>query len=633
MSGIVGFLNTDSSIEDKEEQIGQMMERIVHRGPDYGRKFVDVGVALGFRCLDTNGSKCGDQPIFNENDSKTIIFDGEIYNSQELQQKLQEKGYLFKTNDDAEVILHGYEAYGSEFVKKLRGVFAFVIWDSEKQELFGARDYFGTKPFYYYHKNGTFLFGSEIKSFLDHPAFEKRVNAQALKPYLTFQYPATDETFFKEVYRVPEGHYFFAKDGQVTFTQYWDAQYTEEPMTEDEAINQIDQAVQDTIQAHLPNDDVEVGTFLSSGVDSSLVTTMVQPQYTFSIGFGEHTYNESSEAKKLADMLHLNNESRVIESEEAFNAFPMIQYHLDEPSSNPSCVPLYFLAKLARKHVKVVFSGEGVDELFAGYTEYGFSSNSRMVRVFAQGLKKLPKKTRYRLASRLEHTSNFHGKLHLYQSIAPAEDFFIGQARIFDESESDDYLQPKYQQCESVHDIVEKQYQKVPDLPELKKMQYLDMHQWMPKDILLKADKMTMAHSLEARTPLLDIRLMEVAEKIPCKYLLNSKSTKYAFRKVAHRHLPEEWANRKKLGFPVPIKDWLHNERFYKQVREVFAADFASEFFDQEKILDLLDRNYQQEIDARRRIWTIYSFLVWYKVYFVKEQQTNDLVLSKSSKK
>lgn len=464
------------------------------------------------------------------------------------------------------------------------------------------------------------MFGSEIKSFLDHPAFEKQVNPGALKPYMTFQYPATDETFFKDVYRVPEGHYFFVKNGEVTFTQYWDMEYTEENMTEKEAVDLIDQAVQETTNAHLISD-VEVGTFLSSGVDSSLVTTLAKPQYTFSIGFGEHTYNESSEAKKLTDILNLRNYSRVIESEEAFNAFPEIQYHLDEPSSNASCVPLYFLAKLAREHVKVVLSGEGADELFAGYTEYGFSSNSKMVRVFAQGLKKLPKKSRYRLASRLKNAHNFHGRLHLYQSIAPAEDFFIGQAFVFDEDEAADYLQPTYQQSESVHDIVHKQYQKVPDLPDLKKMQYLDMHQWMPKDILLKADKMTMAHSLEARTPLLDTRLMEVAEKIPSKYLLNSKETKYAFRKAAHRHLPEEWANRKKLGFPVPIKDWLHEEQFYHQVRDVFSSDFAADFFDQGKILDLLDRNYQQEIDARRKIWTIYSFLTWYKVYFVEESQ------------
>ncbi|GMA08117.1 asparagine synthetase B [Tetragenococcus halophilus subsp. flandriensis] len=619
MYGIVGFVNKKYAIDEKKTHLDQMLERIVHRAPDNAGKFVDEGVGLGFRYLNRSDFD-NHQPIANESGSKIIVFNGKIYNYQELREDLQAKGHVFATDVDHEVVLHGYEEYGADIVNQLRGMFAFVIWDKDKQELFGARDHFGVKPFYYYHKNETFLFGSEIKSFLDHPAFEKQVNPGALKPYMTFQYPATDETFFKDVYRVPEGHYFYVKDGQLSFTQYWDTSYAEEPMTEDEAVDKIDQTVQESISTHLA-DGAEIGSFLSSGVDSSLVTTITKPKYTFSIGFGEHTYNETFEAKKLTDILHLDNYSRVIESEEAFNAFPTIQYHLDEPSSNASCVPLYFLAKLAREHVKVVLSGEGADELFAGYTEYGFSSNSKMVRVFAQGLKKLPKNSRFRLASRLKSAHNFHGRLHLYQSLAPAEDFFIGQAKVFEESESEEYLKPKYQHCESVHDIVEKQYQNAPDLSELKKMQYLDMHQWMPKDVLLKADKMTMAHSLEARTPLLDLRLLEVAEKIPSKYLLNSKNTKYAFRKAAHRHLPEKWANRKKLGFPVPIKDWLHEERFYKQVREIFAADFAAEFFNQEKILDLLDRNYQEEIDARRHIWTLYSFLVWYKVYFVDETQ------------
>ncbi|GMA55109.1 hypothetical protein GCM10025857_64660 [Alicyclobacillus contaminans] len=426
MCGIVGFVNTTYSKDEKADQLEQMMARIVHRGPDNTGQFIDEGVGIGFRRLSIIDLKCGNQPIFNENDTKAIIFNGEIYNYQELQQDLQDKGHVFKTSADTEVILHGYEEYGTEIVQKLRGMFTFAIWDREKQELFGARDHFGIKPLYYYHKNDTFMFGSEIKSFLDHPAFEKQVNPGALKPYMTFQYPATDETFFKDVYRVPEGHYFFIKNGEVTLTQYWDMEYTEENMTEKEAVDLIDQAVQETTNAHLISD-VEVGTFLSSGVDSSLVTTLAKPQYTFSIGFGEHTYNESSEAKKLTDILNLRNYSRVIESEEAFNAFPEIQYHLDEPSSNASCVPLYFLAKLAREHVKVVLSGEGADELFAGYTEYGFSSNSKMVRVFAQGLKKLPKKSRYRLASRLKNAYNFHGRLHLYQSIAPAEDFLLAK--------------------------------------------------------------------------------------------------------------------------------------------------------------------------------------------------------------
>ncbi len=618
MCGIVGFVTNNYSLETKKKQINKMMDRIIHRGPDSSGEYIDDKVALGFRRLSIIDLKSGDQPIFNEDRTKAIIFNGEIYNFQELRSELEAKGHIFSTKADTEVIIHGYEEYGAGIVKKLRGMFSFAIWDIEKQELFGARDHFGIKPYYYYNQNGTFMFGSEIKSFLDHPDFVKEMNPRALKPYMTFQYSAIDETFFKNVYRIPEGHYYYLRNGELELTQYWDAEFSEEDMSLEEAINLIDEAVQESVAAHSISD-VKLGTFLSSGVDSSFVTSVSKPNYTFSIGFGDKSYNESHEAKKLTNKLGLRNFSKVVESEEAFEAFPNIQYHLDEPSSNPSCVPLYFLAKLAREQVTVVLSGEGADELFAGYTDYGFATKSKTIRVFAEKLKKLPKKSRYRLARTIKKMPNFKGSLHLYKSLAPAEDFFIGQAFVFEENEADQYLQPRFRKSETVGEIATKQYQKVADLPEVKKMQYLDIHQWMPKDILLKADKMTMAHSLEARTPLLDIRMMELAERIPVKYLMNAENTKYAFRKAANRHLPDEWADREKLGFPVPIKDWLHEEKFYKQVRQVFESNFVSEFFDQEKVLELLDKNYAREIDERRKIWTIYSFLVWYQIYFINE--------------
>lgn len=618
MCGIVGFVTNNYSLETKKKQINKMMDRIIHRGPDSSGEYIDDKVALGFRRLSIIDLKSGDQPIFNEDRTKAIIFNGEIYNFQELRSELEAKGHIFSTKADTEVIIHGYEEYGAGIVKKLRGMFSFAIWDIEKQELFGARDHFGIKPYYYYNQNGTFMFGSEIKSFLDHPDFVKEMNPRALKPYMTFQYSAIDETFFKNVYRIPEGHYYYLRNGELELTQYWDAEFSEEDMSLEEAINLIDEAVKESVAAHSISD-VKLGTFLSSGVDSSFVTSVSKPNYTFSIGFGDKSYNESHEAKKLTNKLGLRNFSKVVESEEAFEAFPNIQYHLDEPSSNPSCVPLYFLAKLAREQVTVVLSGEGADELFAGYTDYGFATKSKTIRVFAEKLKKLPKKSRYRLARTIKKMPNFKGSLHLYKSLAPAEDFFIGQAFVFEENEADQYLQPRFRKSETVGEIATKQYQKVADLPEVKKMQYLDIHQWMPKDILLKADKMTMAHSLEARTPLLDIRMMELAQKIPVKYLMNAENTKYAFRKAANRHLPDEWADREKLGFPVPIKDWLHEEKFYKQVRQVFESNFVSEFFDQEKVLELLDKNYAREIDERRKIWTIYSFLVWYQIYFINE--------------
>lgn len=621
MCGIVGFVNEDTK-ENKSEIVERMMDRIIHRGPDSSGKYIDEHVALGFRRLSIIDLEGGSQPIYNEDDTKAIIFNGEVYNFQPLREELIAKGHVFKTGADTEVVLHGYEEWGADVCKKLRGMFAFAIWDMQTNELFGARDPFGIKPYYYAQMNGTFMFGSEIKSFLEHPDFDKQVNKEALKPYMTFQYSALPETFFKGAYRIPEGHYYFYRNGELEITKYWDVEFDNQKMSFNEAVDLIEQTVDESIKAHSVADpEVKVGSFLSSGVDSSYVAAVLRPDYTFSIGFGDHTYNESHEAKRLTDKLGLSNTSKVVEGDEAFEAFPSIQYYLDEPDSNPSCVPLYFLSKMASEDVKVVLSGEGADELFAGYTEYGFNSNSKVIRVVAEGLKKLPKNMRYSIARGIKG-KQFHGQLHLYHSLAPAEEIFIGQARVFGEDEANEYLQPAYQHSKSVQEIVDRTYKKIAnkDYNELQKKQYLDVHQWMPGDILLKADKLSMASSIELRVPLLDIDVMKTAEKVPSKYLLNQHNTKWAFRKAANRHLPDEWADREKLGFPVPIKDWLHDEKYYQQVRELFTQDFVSEFFDQAKIVQLLDDNYHEKVDERRKLWTIFTFLTWYKVFFIDEE-------------
>lgn len=619
MCGIVGFVNEK---DNKKEIVNRMMDRIIHRGPSSSGEYLDDHVALGFRRLSIIDLEGGTQPIYNEDDTKIIIFNGEIYNFRPLREELIEKGHVFKTEADTEVILHGYEEWGADVCKKLRGMFAFAIWDNQKNELFGARDHFGIKPYYYAQMNGTFMFGSEIKSFLEHPDFDKQLNKEALKPYMTFQYSAVDETFFKGVYRIPEGHYYFYRDGQLEMTKYYDEEYKDEAMTFDEAVDLIDETVDESIKAHTFVDEgVKVGSFLSSGVDSSYVTSVLHPHYTFSIGFGDKTYNESHEAKRLTDKLGLPNRSKLVTDEEAFEYFPLIQYYLDEPDSNPSCVPLYFLSKMASEDVRVVLSGEGADELFLGYQNYGFNTRSKAVRVVAEGLKKLPKNMRYSIARGIKD-KHFHGQMHLYRSLAPAEDFFIGQAYVFSEEEADEVLKPDFHHAKTVREIVDEQYDKVANknYPEVRKMQYLDMHQWMPKDILLKADKLSMANSIELRVPLLDRKVMEVAERVPAKYLLNQHNTKWAFRKAANRHLPDEWADREKLGFPVPIKDWLREEKYYNIVRDLFSQSFVNEFFDQEKILRMLDDNFEEKIDERRKIWTIFTFLTWYKVYFIDNE-------------
>ena len=263
-------------------------------------------------------------------------------------------------------------------------------------------------------------------------------------------------------------------------------------------------------------------------------------------------------------------------------------------------------------------SGEGADELFAGYIDYGWHSNSMTVRKLAEALKKLSQSKRHKLSEHLKKLPNFPGKLHLLKAVQPAEEYFIGQALVFTEDEAAAIVKPEYRNAPSVKEIVMDKYAKVKNLSEIKKMQYLDMHQWMPGDILLKADKMSMAHSLELRVPLLDKKMMECAQVIPTKYLFNEHNTKYAFRQAAFRHIPKEWAARPKLGFPVPIKDWLRTEKFYQIVRAELSKDFVGEFFDQKAVLQLLDDNFQGKVDARRKIWTLYTFITWYDVYFIQ---------------
>lgn len=633
MCGIVAFVDNEKP-QLKDTLIKKMKDRIIHRGPDAEGQYVDDDVALGFRRLSFVDVKSGNQPIFNEDQSKIIEFNGEIYNFEELRGELIEKGHTFTTHADTEVILHGYEEWGKDVLQKLRGMFAFIIWDTKTKEMFGARDHFGIKPLYYAQMNGTFFVGSEIKAFLDHPNFEMELNKRALKSYMTFQYNVTQETFFKGVYRLPEAHYFTYKDGKFAMEQYWDEDFDPTDESFDQAVDNIDNVVKNSVKAHTFADKgIKVGSFLSAGVDSSLVTALMRPNNTFSIGF-DSGYDETKQARELAAKLDLKNTDKLLTDEEAFKTFPLIQYYLDEPDSNPSVVPLYFLNKLAKDNgYKALLSGEGADELFAGYTAYGFNTKVKFIRWVTEQLKKLPKDQRYKLGKWLEG-KHFHGSEHLYRNLAPARDTFIGQAYIFSPAEANEYLKPEYQDGPSITDLLKPLYdkcdEKKPEMNEVAKKQYVDLHRFMPGDICLKADKMSMANSVEIRVPLLDKEVMKVAETTPTKYLFNDKGTKWAFRMAANRHLPEEWATRPKLGFPTPVREWLREEKYYKEVLNLFAQDFVKEFFDQDKLLQLADDNFAGKVDGRRKIWTVYTFLVWYKLYFIDNFKLDESNIDKA---
>ena len=628
MCGIVAFY--DPEINEKQAVIGKMMATIKHRGPSSDGYYTNDEVALGFRRLSIIDLRGGSQPIYNEDRTRAIIFNGEIYNFKPLRKELIDAGHTFTTKADTEVLLHGYEEWGMDgLLKRVRGMFAFLIWDDNNKTLYGARDFFGIKPMYYSNENGHLLVGSELKSFLEFPDFKKELNVEAVKPYLMNQYNDLDETFFKGVYRFPAGHWFEYKEGEMKTHQYWDAEYKENNLSFEATLEKINEDLEETVKLY-HNADVPVGAFLSEGVDSSFITSILNPDDVFSISFDDSTYDEASKAKALADIKGWNFFSDKVNADEAMHDFAEMQYHMDEPDANPSIIPLWYLCKLARKHVTVALSGEGADELFAGYVNYGMHTHNDVIKVFTSELKKLPKKSRVKLAHRIKKMPNFPGKVHMYTNLAEPSEFYVGQSVIYDmnyptifsSKDANSILQPSYRNKLTVNGNYQKDFKKVKDLDAVKQMQYIDLHHFMLNDIEQKADKISMAHSLELRVPYLDKKIAELANSIPTKYLVNRHDTKYALRKASEKVLPEEWSKRPKLGFPTPIKQWLQEPRFYKQVRELFAEDFVNDIFDQKKILKLLDDNYEGDGSHRRQIWAIYTFLVWYKLFFVDYKNT-----------
>lgn len=613
-----GFSGFTGMYANREDIIKRMSERIIHRGPDMGGYYVegerdDDAVALGFRRLSIlDLREAAGQPMCNEDRSIIVVFNGEIYNFRELRAVLEQRGYKFRTDCDTEVLLYGYEEYGEQLAEKLRGMFAFVIYDKRKGQLYGARDYFGIKPLYYsIMEGGNLIFGSEIKSFLEHPAWKKEVNPNALRPYLTFQYSSMDETFFKGTYKLEPAHYFVFKNGEMHIERYWDIDFTKKSTKSLDGIAEdITKRVSESVAAHRVAD-VPVGSFLSGGVDSSYITAELHPRDTFSVGFNYDNFDETNDANRLSDILHVQNFRESLTAEQCMDAFADIQYHMDEPQSNPSSVPLYFLAQLARKNVTVVLSGEGADEIYAGYEWY---DEYDMMKKY----KKLPQGLRIAAANITRHLPYFKGHDLILNSTGRPEDYFIGQAKVFSDKEALDILKPKYRQAPSVHDITQPIYDRVRDLPELEKKQYLDFHLWLPGDILLKADKMSMASSIELRVPYLDRYVVEEAAQIPVEYKINDIDTKYVFRKAASTKIPDEWAFRTKKGFPTPIREWIKMDKYYKQIREAFSSDVAEEYFDTEKLRRLLDDHVAGKAMNQRKVWTAYTFLTWHKVFFGK---------------
>ena len=585
-----------------------MLETIAHQGENVAESYIEEALALGFRSNETH--------IFQENvGSLTLIFNGEIYNLAEICILLEEKGHVFSSNSYTEVLLHMYNEYGTGMLSHLRGSFALVIYDHGAGRLFCARDPFGVKPFYYMRAQNGLIFGSEIKSFFPHPDFTPVVNTEALGQYLTFQYSVLNETFFKGVHKLPAGHYFIWEKDHLQISRYNSHVFTPATIGFDTAVENIDHAVQDSVARHMTTAQgekaAEIGAFLSGGVDSGYVASLFSQnggKKTFTVGFDYQQYNEIEYAKSLCRTLGIENTAKTISTQEYWDSLGDIQYFMDEPLADPAAVAFYFACREAANHVNTAFSGEGADEFFGGYNIYKEPLSLKYYTWLPLSLREWLASVAEKLPRRMK------GRSFLMRGAKTVEERFIGNAYIFPPEERDALL--KFKPIQSPADITRPYYNQVKHENDITKMQFLDIHLWLTEDILLQADKMSRAHGLQLRVPLMDREVFKVASQLPVKYRVTAKETKVAFRAAAARYLPAETAWRKKLGFPVPIRIWLREKQYYDRVRAHFESAAAAEYFHVDKLITLLDEHFNGRQDNSRKIWTIYMFLLWHERFF-----------------
>ncbi|MCM3692028.1 asparagine synthase (glutamine-hydrolyzing) [Neobacillus niacini] len=612
MCGFIGCVHDkEQNYRDEQKQLFKNMNDIItHRGPDDDGFFYDDHIQFGFRRLSIIDIECGHQPLTYENERYWIIFNGEVYNYVELREELLKEGLQFATNSDTEVIIALYSHLKEKAVEKLRGMFAFTIWDKQEQTLFGARDPFGIKPYFYFVDGERTFFASEKKSIL--LALENDVlDYDSLQYYLTYQFVPEPNTMSKGIHKLEPGHYYTKKIGSpMEIKRYWKAHFNPIQKSEPDFIKEIQEVLIDSVKMHMRSD-VPVGSFLSGGIDSSIIASIAKQFHpaikTFSVGFEHQGFSEIDVAKETAEKLGVENISYVITPQEYMNELPKIMWHMDDPLADPACIPLYFVAREARKHVTVVLSGEGADELFGGYNIYRepqdleiFNKIPRAGKVLLKGIANIM-------------PEGMKGKSFIERGVTPMEERYIGNAKMFTEEEKRELLSV-YREGLHFTDITKTLYKETKGYDPVDTMQYIDIHTWMRGDILLKADKMTMAHSLELRVPFLDKEVFEAASKIPTSLKTANGTTKYILRKAAEGIVPEHVLNRKKLGFPVPIRHWLKNE-MNEWAKTIIRESSTDHLINKSYVLNLLDEHCQGKADNSRKIWTVLIFMIWHQVY------------------
>ncbi|MCF6138508.1 asparagine synthase (glutamine-hydrolyzing) [Pseudalkalibacillus berkeleyi] len=612
MCGFVGYVSDISLLPDEVEinQLQQMTDIINHRGPDDEGHFYDEYVRFGFRRLSIIDLESGHQPLSYEDDRYWIIFNGEIYNYVELRNELLEEGYVFKTNSDTEVILANFVRKGVESFKDLRGMFGFLIWDKETHTLTGARDPFGIKPFFYLEEEGLLYCASEKKSILTLRK-ENDVDPESLHHYLTYQFVPEPSTMSVGIKKLSPGHYFTKKpDEPMSIKSYWLPTFRSKAAPLNRIIEDIQQVMRDSVRVHMRSD-VPVGSFLSGGIDSSAIVALareVNPNIkTFTVGFEREGYSEIDVAVSTAASLNVENIHYIVQPEEFVNELPKIIWYMDDPVADPAAIPLYFVAREARKHVKVVLSGEGADELFGGYTIYNEPNSLRGYQSLPQGIRTWLRK----LSNILPEGTK--GKSFLERGSMTMEERYIGNAKMFTEKEKEQLLN-KYNQDWHYQRVTQPLYDYARSYEDIHKMQYVDMHTWLRGDILVKADRMTMANSLELRVPFLDKEVFKVASQISSSDSVTNGTTKYALREAMKGIVPDSVLYRRKLGFPVPIRHWLKNE-LYEWAKDLITKSPTEQYLDKNMILGMLEVHRAGKLDYSRKIWTVITFMIWHQIY------------------
>jgi asparagine synthase (glutamine-hydrolysing) len=582
MSGILGFTTKTESTENIRSTLISMSNRLAHRGRNGYDEYTQNGVAFAMR-------RFGDVNI-HLNESYALMFDGQIY------------------NHTAEELPLLFSQHGHNLPNKLRGAFALAVHDKKNNELFLARDFFGTKPLFYTVINDNLVFGSEIKCFWEYPGFVPILNEEALEHYMTFQYSVLPETFFKGVYRIPAGHYLTYKNGEMNIGRYFTPEFTPKHNTLSNTCERITDVLTETIQTYT-DEKKEIGAFLSSGVDSSYIAASFNGEKTFTVGYSHEKYNEINYAMSLSDKIGKTNISKTITGDEYWDVLPKVQYHMDEPLADPSAVALYIAGGMVKEHVDIILSGEGADEFFGGYNIYREPLDLQIVTWIPKFLRRL-----LRFLVNLVPFS-FRGKSFFNRAATPVERRYIGNARVFSVDERNALLKTGKTNIQP-EEITKPIYERHAKSDDITKMQLVDINMWLAGDILQKADRMTMAHSLSVRSPFLDIEVFRTASQIQTDYRVNRVETKYAFRLVAKQLLPDNVADKKKLGFPVPLREWLREDKHKETVRKYFTNETAEKYFNTDKLISLLNTHKAGKRDNSRKIWTVFTFLVWYEQFF-----------------